>query len=125
MALIDTTFGAIPAQILADWGQNFTYIKTTTPRTYDPATGNVTGADTTVTVKGIISRLDAREAEGLYQTSDLKFIIGSAELGTYYPTQADRIQYPQAGVTREGKIIDVLTYRGDNPIYHTLIVRPQ
>lgn len=125
MALIDDIFKPIPTDILADWGQSITYIKTTTPRTYDPATGSVTGADTTVTVKGIITRLDAREAEGLYQASDLKFIIGAEELGTYYPTQADRIQYPQAGVTREGKIIDVLTYRGDNPIYHTLIVRPQ
>lgn len=125
MALIDDTFGAIPAQLLADWGQDFTYIKTVTPRTYDPATGDVTGADTTVTVKGIITRIDASEAQGLYQSSDLKIIIGSEELGTHYPTQADRIQYPQAGVTREAKIIDILTYRGDDPVYHTLIVRPQ
>ncbi len=48
MALIDDTFGAIPAQILADWGQDITYIKTSTPRTYDPTTGTVSGADTNV-----------------------------------------------------------------------------
>jgi len=125
MALIDDTFGAIPAQILADWGIDITYIKTTTPRTYDPATGTVTGADTNVTVKGVISRLTPRESEGLYQTTDIKVIIGSAELNGYYPTEADRIQYPQAGATREAKIIDILTYRGDNPVYHTLIARPQ
>jgi hypothetical protein len=125
MALIDDTFGAIPAQILADWGIDITYIKTTTPRTYDPTTGTVTGADTNVTVKGVISRLSPRESEGLYQTTDIKVIIGSAELNGYYPTEADRIQYPQAGATREAKIISILTYRGDNPVYHTLIARPQ
>jgi len=125
MGLIDTTFAPLPTAILADWGQNITYIKTTTPRTYDPTTGSVTGADTNVTVKGVILRLTPRESEGLYQSTDVKVIIGSSELGTYYPTEADRIQYTQAGVTREAKIIAITSYRGDNPVMHTLIVRPQ
>lgn len=125
MALIDDTFAPIPTSILADWGQNLTYIKTATPRTYNPTTGAVTGADTNVTVKGVILRLNPRESEGLYQTTDLKIIIGNSELGTYYPTEADRIQYTQAGVTREAKIIAITSYRGDNPVMHTLIVRPQ
>ena len=125
MGLIDTTFAPIPTSILADWGQSITYIKTTTPRTYDPTTGNVTGADTTVTVKGVILRLTPRESEGLYQSTDVKVIIGNSELGTYYPTEADRIQYTQAGVTREAKIVNITSYRGDNPVMHVLIVRPQ
>jgi len=125
MGLIDTTFAPLPTAILADWGQNITYIKTTTPRTYDPTTGSVTGADTNVTVKGVILRLTPRESEGLYQSTDVEVIIGSSELGTYYPTEADRIQYTQAGVTREAKIIAITSYRGDNPVMHTLIVRPQ
>ena len=125
MGLIDTTFAPLPTAILADWGQDITYIKTTTPRTYDPTTGSVTGADTNVTVKGVILRLTPRESEGLYQSTDVKVIIGSSELGTYYPTEADRIQYTQAGVTREAKIIAITSYRGDNPVMHTLIVRPQ
>ena len=125
MGLIDTTFAPIPTAVLADWGQNITYIKTTTPRTYNPTTGAVTGADTTVTVKAVITRVTPREAEGLYQTTDLKVIIGVSELGTYYPTEADRIQYQQNGATREAKIIAITTYRGDNPVYHSLIVRPQ
>jgi len=125
MGLIDTTFAPLPTAILADWGQDITYIKTTTPRTYDPTTGTVTGADTNVTVKGVILRLTPRESEGLYQSTDVKVIIGSSELGTYYPTEADRIQYTQAGVTREAKIIAITSYRGDNPVMHTLIVRPQ
>jgi hypothetical protein len=125
MGLIDTTFAPLPTAILADWGQDITYIKTTTPRTYDPTTGSVTGADTNVTVKGVILRLTPRESEGLYQSTDVKVIIGSSELGTYYPTEADRIQYSQAGATREAKIINITSYRGDNPVMHTLIVRPQ
>jgi hypothetical protein len=125
MSQIDTVFQSIPAPLLKDWGQTITYIKTTTPRSYDPTTGNVTGADTNVTLKGVITRVSPRESEGLYQTTDLKVIIGTAELGTYYPTEADRIQYLQAGVTREAKIISITSYRGDNPVLHTLIARPQ
>jgi len=125
MGLIDTTFASIPASILGDWGQNITYIKTTTPRTYNPTTGAVTGADTNVTVKAVITRLNPRESEGLYQSTDIKVIIGAAELGSYYPTEADRIQYTQDSVTREAKIIAITSYRGDSPIMHTLIARPQ
>jgi hypothetical protein len=125
MGLIDDTFAAIPAPLLNDWGQTITYIKTTTPRTYDPTTGAVTGSDTNVSMKALIVRLTPRESEGLYQTTDLKVIFGTAELGSYYPTEADRIQYTQDGATREAKIINITTYRGDNPVLHTVIARPQ
>ena len=125
MGLIDDVFAPIPTSVLSDWGQTITYIKTTTPRTYNPTTGAVTGADINVTVKAVITRLNPRESEGLYQTTDLKVIIGTSELGTYYPTEADRIQYTQDGVTREAKIINITSYRGDNPVMHTLIARPQ
>jgi len=125
MGLIDTTFASIPASLLNDWGQSITFIKTTTPRTYNPTTGAVTGADTNVTAKALISPLSSRESEGLYQTTDIKLIIGNAELGTYYPTEADRIQYTQAGVTREAKILNITSYRGDSPVLHTIIARPQ
>ena len=125
MSKIDTTFAALRGAILSAWGQNITLVKTTTPRTYDPATGNVTGADTPITVKGVIMKINSSEAEGLYQATDLKVLIGNEELGTYYPTEADRIQYMQADITREAKILNVTSYRGDDPIMHTLIVRPQ
>jgi len=125
MAKIDDVFGTVPASILSTWGQTLTFVKTTTPRTYDPTTGAVTGADTSVSVKGVITQINSSEDEGLYQTTDLKIVIGANELGDYYPTEADRIQYPQAGSTKEGKIINIQTARGDKPIFHTLIVRPQ
>ena len=125
MAAIDDIFGNIPTQILGQFGQDITYVKTTTPRTYNPTTGAVTGSDTSVSVKGIISQINSNENEGVYQTSDLSVLIGAEELGDYYPTQADRIQYTQAGSTIEAKIISIRTYRGDQPVYHSLVVRPQ
>ena len=125
MAAIDDIFGSIPAQVLSQFGQDITYVKTTTPRTYNPTTGAITGSDTNVTVKGIISALNSNESEGVYQGTDARVLIGASELGNYYPTQADRIQYTQAGSTVEGKIISVRTYRGDKPVYHSLSVRIQ
>ena len=125
MSKIDDVFGNVPASILSSWGQTLTFVKTTTPRTYNPTTGAVTGADTNVSVKGVITQINSSEDDGLYQTTDLKVVIGANELGDYYPTEADRIQYPQAGSTKEGKIINIQTARGDKPIFHTLIVRPQ
>ena len=125
MAAIDNIFGAIPAQVLSQFGQDITYIKTTTPLTYNPTTGAVTGSDTNVTVKGIISVVNSSQEEGVYQGTSVKVLIGAEELGNYYPSQADRIQYTQAGSTVQGKIISIRTYRGDEPIYHSLVVRVQ
>jgi hypothetical protein len=125
MSQVDTTFAGIPAPILAKWGHDITYIKTSPSRSYNPTTGAVTGSDTSVTVKAVISRLNPREYEGLYQATDIKVIIGNTELGSYYPSEQDRIQYLQDGVTREAKIISITSYRGESPILHTLIARPQ
>ena len=125
MAAIDDIFKSIPTQVLSQFGQDITYVKTLTPRNYNPTTGAVIGSDTTVSVKGIISQINSNENEGVYQGTDLRVLIGAEELGDYYPTQADRIQYTQAGSTVEGKIISVRTYRGDQPVYHSLVVRVQ
>ena len=125
MARIDDVFGSIPPAILADWGQNVTYIKAGLPSTYNPTTGAVTNSESTVTVKAVITSVNPSEFEGLYQSTDVKILFGAGELGTYYPSQADRIQYPQAGETREAKIISIETKRGDKPIFLTVIARPQ
>jgi hypothetical protein len=125
MSQIDSTFAGIPAPILAKWGHDITYLKTSQSRTYNPDTGVVSGYDTSVTVKAVISRVNPREYEGLYQATDIKVIMGTEELGSYYPSELDRLQYQQDGATREAKIISVTSYRGDNPILHTVIARPQ
>ena len=125
MSLVDSTFKSIPKALLDDWGQDITLVKTTTPRAYNPTTGAVTGADTSVALKGLISSVTSKESQGLYQTTDVKVIIGGDELGSYYPTEADRIQYSQDGVTREAKILNVESFRGEDPLLHTIIARPQ
>jgi hypothetical protein len=125
MSQIDSTFAGIPAPILAKWGHTITYIKTNPARSYNPTTGAITGADTNVSLKAVISRVNPREYEGLYQATDIKVIMGTEELGSYYPSELDRLQYLQDGVTREAKIITVTSYRGETPILHTVIARPQ
>jgi hypothetical protein len=125
MSQIDSTFAGIPAPILAKWGHDITYLKTSQSRTYNPTTGAVSGYDVAVTIKAVISPVNSRESEGLYQSTDIKVIFGSAELGAYYPTEQDRLRYVQDGVTREAKIVSIRSYRGDNPVLHTVIARPQ
>jgi hypothetical protein len=124
MSRVDTTFASIPAGLLNDWGQNLTYIKAGTD-TYNTTTGTVTSTDTNVPIRALISNATPEEFEGFYQTNDLKIIIGAAELGNYYPSVRDRIQYTENTATKVGRIISMKTYRGDNPILHTLLVRPQ
>jgi len=123
MALIDEIFGSIPEALLTDWGRDITYIKTTS--TYNSNTGSVTRTDTNVTVRAFISSVNVSESEGLFQSTDLKVVFGNKELGDYYPSQADRIRYTQAGENREAKIIEVKTQRGDKPVMHSIIARPQ
>ena len=125
MSQIDSTFAGIPAPILAKWGHTITYIKTNPARSYNPTTGAITGTDTNVSLKAVISRVNPREYEGLYQATDIKVIMGTEELGSYYPSELDRLQYLQDGVAREAKIITVTSYRGESPILHTVIARPQ
>jgi hypothetical protein len=125
MSLVDTTFAAIPGQLLADWGQNVTYLKANTNPTYNATTGTVSGADTTLTVRALIFEAKPEEFESVYQASDLKVILGNAELGAYLPSSRDRIQYTQNGSTKTGRIIMCKTSRGENPVIHSILLRPQ
>jgi hypothetical protein len=125
MSLIDTTFAPIPGPLLTDWGSNINYIKAATTETYSPTTGLVSGAETSVTVRAIITQVNPEEFDSTYQTTDLKLIIGNTELGAYTPSIRDRIEYTDNSTTKTARIINVKTVRGDSPIYHTLIARPQ
>ena len=125
MALIDDVFGQIPTTLLKQWGLDMTYVKAATSEVYDPATGTISGTETSVELKGVILRLNPKELNGDYQTNDIKVIIGNNELGNYYPNVRDRVRYTEAGSTREGRIVDVESYRGDDAIMHNLILRPQ
>ena len=125
MSLIDTTFAPIPGPLLTDWGSDITYIKAATTETYSPTTGLVSGAEVSFTVRAIITQVNPEEFDSTYQTTDLKLIIGNTELGAYTPSIRDRIEYTDDSTTKTARIINVKTVRGDSPIYHTLIARPQ
>lgn len=125
MSLVDDVFKDIPAPLLTKWGQDLTYVKAATTETYDPATGTISGSETNVTVKGIITKLTPKEFRGQFQTTDIKIIIGNAELGNYFPNIRDRIEYDEGGTTRVARIIDVDTYRGEQAILHNIVARPQ
>jgi len=125
MSFIDSTFQSLPKQLLDSFGIDITYIKTATSQTYNTATGEVSGSDTNIELKAIISSASGSVYEGTSQTNDLKIIFGNDELGTYYPKVKDRIQYAEDGVNKVARIISINTSRGDNPILHTVIARPQ
>ena len=125
MSLVDSTFQGLPEQLLNTFGIDVTYIKTATSQTYNTTTGEVSGSDTNIEMKALISNVSGSTYEGTSQTNDLKIIFGNKELGTYYPKVKDSIQYAEDGVNKVGRIISINTSRGDNPILHTVIVRPQ
>jgi len=125
MSLVDSTFKGLPEQLLNTFGIDVTYIKTATSQTYNTTTGEVSGSDTNVSMKALISNVSGSTYEGTSQTNDLKIIFGNKELGTYYPKVKDRIQYAADGVNKVARIISINTSRGDNPILHTVIAKPQ
>ena len=125
MSFIDNTFKSLPEQLLGTFGIDVTYIKTATSQTYNTTTGEVSGSDTNVSMKALISSVSGSTYEGTSQTTDLKIIFGNKELGTYYPKVKDSIQYAEDGVNKVARIISINTSRGDNPILHTVIARPQ
>ena len=125
MSFIDNTFKSLPEQLLGTFGIDVTYIKTATSQTYNTTTGQVSGSDTNVPIKALISNVSGTVYEGTSQSDDLKIIFGNKELGTYYPKVKDRIQYAADGVNKVARIISINTSRGDNPILHTVIARPQ
>ena len=125
MSFIDNTFKSLPEQLLGTFGIDVTYIKTATSQTYNTTTGEVSGSDTNVSMKALISSVSGSTYEGSSQTTDLKIIFGNKELGTYYPKIKDSIQYAEDGVNKVARIISINTSRGEDPILHTVIARPQ
>ena len=125
MSFIDNTFKSLPEQLLGSFGIDVTYIKTATSQTYNTTTGQVSGSDTNISMKALISNVSGSTYEGSSQSTDLRIIFGNKELGTYYPKVKDSIQYAEDGVNKVARIISINTSRGDNPILHTVIARKQ
>lgn len=125
MSQVDTVFNALPGPLLQQWGQDVTYIKFSATDTYVPSRGEVLNTSTRTTVRVLVTQLKPEEFDSTYQTTDVKMLLGNTELGTYTPSVRDQIEYVDNGITHTGRIINVKTYKGERPIMHTLIVRPQ
>jgi len=125
MSKVDDVFGPLPGPLVQEWGSACTFIKVSGPGTYDPATGQVTNSETVYSVKAVLLELDPTEYEGLYQTTDFKLIIDPGQIGGNYITTDDRFVVSFPSGDKNCKVVDALTYRGDNPVMFTCIVRPQ
>lgn len=123
MALVDDIFSSIPGPLITQFGINATYIKANSNSTYNPTTGTVSGAATEISIKIVISELRPEETQGLYQQTDVKIVFAADALSGYYPQATDSIRYVQNGVNRTAKIIGMYSYRGDNPIMHSVVAR--
>lgn len=123
MALVDSIFSSIPKPLIEQFGISATYLKANKNQSYDPETGTVSGQSVKIPVKIVVAYLKAKEIEGMYQHGDMKILIPADYLLGYYPQTTDSIRYPQNGATRTARIIDPISYRGDNPILHVVIAR--
>lgn len=134
MSLVDDVFGSLPAPLIDQWGIPGVYVKQPLEPEYDPDTGTfevrthpITGSeiplDTRVNVSILPLQLLPEEVQGEVQLTDVKILIAADKLGDYYPKTADWIEYSQAGVNRTAKIIRPTTYRGTDPIFHSVIAR--
>ncbi len=125
MSKADDVFSPIPGPLIAEWGSACRYVRVADPGVYDPTTGTVTNTETTYEVKAVMLELAPEEAGGIYQQSDFKLIIDPGQVDNGYITTADRFLVPFPSGEKTCKVIDVVTYRGDNPISFEVVVRPQ
>jgi hypothetical protein len=123
MALVDSIFSSIPGPLISQFGINATYVKASQNQTYNPETGTVMGYSSEIPIKIVISELKPEEMQGLYQQTDVKIIFAADALSGYYPQTTDSIKYLQNGSSRTAKIIGMFSYRGDNPIMHSVVAR--
>jgi hypothetical protein len=125
MSKIDTTFGPIPSPLIEEWGQQIVFYKVGGTPSYDPTTGNITASTTTYNCKAIVSRLQQVEIEGVLQRGDYKVIIDPSQINNLSITTADSMKFTRGNKQIRGKVIDVTTYQGDDPVLFIVFVRPQ
>ena len=124
MSKVDDVFGPIPGPLIQEWGQDAVLVRPGVS-VYNPATGEVSSPETRIDVKIVITKLDIKEAEGLYQMDDVKILIDPGQIGGTYINTNDYFEVPKAGGTEVMKVIEPKTYRGDNPVFFVIIARPQ
>ena len=123
MSKVDDTFDFANSLVM-EWGQDAVFV-CKTGSTYDPATGEVTQNEVRTNVKIVISNLDIQETSGLYQVNDVKIILDPVQINYIYITEQDYFEVPNAFGTNVMKVVNPVTYRGDNPVGYVIIARPQ
>ena len=125
MSKADDVFGPLAGPLVAEWGSACQYIRVDDPGLYDPTTGQITTSEVIYDIKAVMLELEPQEADGVYQQTDFKLILDPGQIDNGYITTADRFVVPFPGGSKTCKVIDVVSYRGDNPINFEVVVRPQ
>jgi hypothetical protein len=124
MSKVDTTFD-FADELIAEWGQPAQLITKGNP-TYDINTGETVENEIVYNVKVVITSLDIKELNGLYQANDVKILIDPVQINYIYLTEADYFLVPRDGAPDQYmKIIEPKTYRGDKPVFYNIVARPQ
>ena len=124
MSKVDTTFD-FADELIAEWGQPAQLITKGNP-SYDINTGETVENEIVYNVKVVITSLDIRELNGLYQANDVKILIDPVQINYIYLTESDYFLVPRDGAPDQYmKIIEPKTYRGDKPVFYNIVARPQ
>ena len=124
MSKVDDVFD-FADELIDEWGHYVTFVRKENS-VYDPETGSTTETETRQQVKVVISKLDIREYDGLYQANDVKIILDPVQVNYIYITEQDYFLVPRENAPDEHmKVIKPVTYRGDRPVAYVIIARPQ
>ena len=124
MSKVDDVFD-FADELIDEWGHYVTFVRKENS-VYDPETGSTTETETRQQVKVVISKLNIREYEGLYQANDVKIILDPVQVNYIYITDQDYFLVPRENAPDEMmKVIEPVTYRGDRPVAYVIIARPQ
>ena len=124
MSKVDDVFD-FADELIDEWGHYVTFVRKENS-VYDPETGATTETETRMQVKVVITKLNIREYEGLYQANDVKIILDPVQVNYIYITEQDYFLVPRENAPDEYmKIIKPVTYRGDRPVAYVIIARPQ
>ena len=124
MSKVDDVFD-FADELIDEWGHYVTFVRKENS-VYDPETGATTETETRMQVKVVITKLNIREYDGLYQANDVKIILDPVQVNYIYITDQDYFLVPRENAPDEMmKVIEPVTYRGDRPVAYVIIARPQ
>ena len=125
MSKVDDVFRPIPVTLLNEWGFQAVFVEVTGNSNYDPSTGDITPAETRWDVQIVIDNLEPEERQGQQQTGDWLIYVKPEDIDDHYITTRDRFEIPEGSGTRVMKVVDVLTYRGERPVFYECVCRSQ